>query len=467
MAAGAVLTADEVRTERVDARPASTREALLPATSAGRWLVAAILAGALGLRLAAVAADGVYVPQNDAVDFDRIATSIANGEGYGDAILLGAKGPTAYRAPLYPATLAAVYVVAGDHSWTAGRVANAVIGVALVAVIGLVAAQLWGRRTAAVALAIAAVHPTLLLFGSGLQSEPLLALLLLGAVAAALEHGRRGGNGLWWPVTAGALAGLAALTRETGLLLVPLLAVLVWRASPVRGRRRLAAPAAVLAVAVATVVPWTIRNAVALDAFVPVTTSGGYTAAGTYNRSSLDHELTGVWMPPERDPALREVILAAAPFDEVELDRLLRSEAIDFVGNEPTAVPKVLFWNVVRLFDLQGPGHALDYATYVPYPQGLTRAAVYGSWVLGALAVGGLVVFRTWRRVPWPVLAFPALAIVFHGLVSGEIRYRASFEGFTVLLAAAAVVALLDRKGGGPAPFRPLIHARSQNGRRG
>src|SRR6266568_1042008 len=183
-------------------------DGVLPTTGRGRSAVIAVLALALGLRIGAVYSYHHYVPLTDAVDFDRIATSLADGHGFGNAILLNAKGPGALRAPLYPFSLSLVYDVFGDHKWTMGRLANAAIGTVLVGLIGLIGAQLWSRRVALVAMFLAAVHPALIVIGSGLQLEPLLVTLSLGALAAALQH-RRATRGLWWPATAGLLMGLA------------------------------------------------------------------------------------------------------------------------------------------------------------------------------------------------------------------------------------------------------------------
>lgn len=369
-----------------------------------------------------------------------LATSLAGGDGFGEAALPFTDGPTAYRAPLYPLTLGAVYAVFGDHSWTAGRLANAAIGTVLVGLIGLVAAQLWSRRVGAVALAIAAVHPTFVLHGSGLQLETLLATLVMAATAAALQH-RIAPRGLVWPAVAGVLVGLAALTRETGLLLVLALGLVVWGGA----RRSLRAPAVVAGAALLVVAPWTVRNAVQLDAFVPISTSGGYSFAGTYNQTSLDHpEFTGIWLPAEQDPHLRDVIVERAPMTEVELDDVMRGEAVDFVLDNPGAMPRVAFWNTVRLFDLDGPRHALHYAPFVPYSLSLTRAAVWASYAVGLAAVVGLAA-KALRRTPPAVFVFPALVIVLHAFLSGTIRYRASIEPFTVLLAAFGVVAVVDR----------------------
>ncbi|MEY2570979.1 MAG: hypothetical protein QOE63_1329, partial [Acidimicrobiaceae bacterium] len=250
------------------ARPVALEaERALPSSRRGRWFVVAALALALVLRLGVIAADRSYEPLNDSQHYDLIASSLAGGHGYGDAVLLGATGPSAYRAPMYPVVLAAVYAVFGEHSWTAGRVENALIGVALVALIGLVASQLWGRRVGAVALLLAAVHPTLMLFGSGLQLEPLLASLVLASIAAALQHRRT--RQLSWLIAAGVLIGLTTLTRETGFLLIPVVALLVWDRSRRPSLATLRAPLAVALIALLTIAPWTIRNATQLHSLVP------------------------------------------------------------------------------------------------------------------------------------------------------------------------------------------------------
>lgn len=424
---------------------AAMGDRLLPGTQRGRWLVVAVLALALALRAGVVLADDGYQPVNDSLHFDLIATSLANGDGYEPA-LFGMEGGGSYRAPLYPTSLAVVYAVFGDHSWTAGRLANGVLGTALVALIALLATQLMGRRVGAVALVLAAVHPTLILYCSSLMSEPLMATLVVAATAAAIQHRRRP-EGLRWALVAGVLVGLAALTRETGLFLAPGLALLVW---PTPRRLGGLAPAFGLALAaVAVVAPWTIRNAVQLDAFVPISTSGGYTFAGTYNQTSRDNPRDpGIWMPPEVDPAMAEVIASIEDPNEVSVDRELRRAALEFVQDHPGYVPEVLFWNTVRFFDLQGPRSALEYAPYVPYSVGLTRVAVYASWVVWLLAIGGLAAGAA-RRVPRALWLFPSLVLVLHIAMTANLRYRAVLEPFAVLLAAFAITQLIDRRRAG------------------
>ena len=196
----------------------------------GTRIALALLVGALIIRVAFVLATPNYALVHDALDYQRHAVSIADGHGF--ALSYGR--PTAFRPPAYPIFLAAVYLVTGpDVEW--GRIANAFVGVGIVALIGVIAFQLWGRREALVALALGAVYVPLILVGQAIMSEPLFVLCLLGAIACAA-------SALAWVVAAGVLMGLAILGRANAIILAAAarrrgLAGLEAGARPLRGRR--------------------------------------------------------------------------------------------------------------------------------------------------------------------------------------------------------------------------------------
>jgi 4-amino-4-deoxy-L-arabinose transferase-like glycosyltransferase len=424
-------------------------DSVLPVTRRGRLFVVAVLVLALALRLAVVAKiRSSYVPLNDAAHFDDIATSMANGHGYGNFPIPPAIGTGAFRSPLYPVALAAVYVVAGDHSWTAGLLQNALLGVLLVALVGLVATQLWSRRVGAIAMAIAAVHPTLILVGSSLQLEPLLVVLSLAALAAALQH-RRSPRGLQWPIAAGVLMGLAILTREVGFALVPCIAWLLWPARTpeerARGRAVLAAPIAAVLIAGLVVVPWTIRNAARFSAFVPVSSSSGFGLAGTYNEVSLHNR--GEWIRPYDDPHLLSVMAALDQPNEADVDKALRSAATDFAREHPGYIPQLAMWGTIRLFDLDGGAYDRHIAEFVPYPRWLTWLSILATYPLLIAAAFGAFTKRA-RQVPFaiwlmPLLVYASIAL----LLPANVRYRASIEPFTVFLASVALLPIIERLG--------------------
>ncbi len=119
-----------------------------------------LVALALVLRLGFMLATPGYAPAHDDRDYDRLACGLVAGDGYtraGPATPPEGCGegptgrPTAFRPPGFPMFLAAVYTVTepiGIERWTAARVAQALLGTAVVALLGMVAWQLFGRRTA-------------------------------------------------------------------------------------------------------------------------------------------------------------------------------------------------------------------------------------------------------------------------------------------------------------------------------
>lgn len=411
-----------------------------------RIALAGILALALGVRVFVAFDVNSIAPQSDAADFDRHAISIASGDGYPQSQpVLGGPGPSAFRPPLYPLTLAGAYAITGtgDESdrWLGGRLQQALIGTAVVALIALIALQLWGPLTALIAAAIAAAYPPLIFAGTSLLTEPLFTALLLGGVAALLRY-RLADPRVRWLVAAGACAGLAALTRGNGVAVVVALALGAWVMRPRLALRSLARPAIVVATAALVVAPWTIRNAVELDAFVPLTTQAGFAAGGQYNdvAKRYDWRWVGPW-----DVAAFDALFAGDPPGEVALGRSLRDEAVDYAIDHPGAVPAVAWRNTLRVLSLRDPIELeRSSAPVVGEPRGLAEAGVYSFWALALLAVAGAFTAAA-RRIPgfvWAIIPLLLLSIVF---VGGSARYRAPLEPLVVLLAALAVAWVVAR----------------------
>ncbi|HWF51029.1 MAG TPA: glycosyltransferase family 39 protein [Solirubrobacteraceae bacterium] len=256
--------------------------------------MALILLAALAARVAVVQATPDYRPIGDARFYARLASGVARTGDY--AVSSGAggtHGPTAYFPPGYPYFLAAVEVLdghrgAGPGSVHPARLVQAVLGTVTVALAGLVALELFGPAVALITLALAAAYVPWIALGATLMSENLLVALELGALCAALRARRPAPprRRAAWLILAGVLAGVATLTHENAVVLLVPLALAVWPAVARWSPRALAAPAAVILVAVLTVAPWTIRNAVVMHRLIPVADENGFTLAGTYNRAS-------------------------------------------------------------------------------------------------------------------------------------------------------------------------------------
>lgn len=398
-------------------------------------LIAVVLA-ALLVRLGALAATPGLTLNNDPADYSQIAHSIAHGHGYPPSRVVPAGGPSAFRPPGFPFFLAGVYKLSGD-SLTAARVAQAVLGTVAVGLIALIALELWGPLVGLVAGLLAAVFPPLIIDGMSLLSEPLFVACMLAAIFALLRW-RRGGR-IPWLVAAGVLTGLTILTRQNGeLLLLPLLFA-ARRSGSWRRLRSYVAPALLLACTAAIVLPWTIRNAVELHGFVPVSDQDGYTLAGTYNPTS--RAASGLWLVANHDPATARVIARHARSGELALDNQLRTQARKFALAHPGYLLTIAFHNTLRLFNLGGTKFERD-AARGDYNLGpnWARLMTFGLFPFLVLAIAGLFT-RATRRAPAWFWAIPILMWL-PIMVLATNRIRAPIDPFLLLLGALALTEL-------------------------
>jgi 4-amino-4-deoxy-L-arabinose transferase-like glycosyltransferase len=237
----------------------------------GRWRTRLtwVLILAAATRAALIIATPHFTLFGDPADYERWAVSLATGHGFPTTSIASPGTPSAFRPPGYPLLLAAVYAPLGVHP-LAGREIGALLGVLTVGLIAALGRRLGGERIGLWAGVIAAVFPPLVATSGTLLSEALFLPLELALALVLLELGRR--PSLRWPVAAGVLCALAVLTRAVALPWVIVAMVAAWR-SGARWRWVCALAAAY----VVLMVPWSVRNADVLHAFVPVTTEGGYT----------------------------------------------------------------------------------------------------------------------------------------------------------------------------------------------
>jgi 4-amino-4-deoxy-L-arabinose transferase-like glycosyltransferase len=399
-----------------------------------RWPLL-ILALALVLRVAQVAATRDWQPVSDPADYVRHAASIAHGHGMADSFLPGG-GPSALRPPAYPYFLGGVFALSGD-SYTGGRLASALLGVVSVALIGVIALLLWTRAAAVVAMAIAAVYPSLVLLSGTLLSESLGLPLVLALLALVLAY-RDEPRPRWVAPLAGLLFGLALLDRPALAAFGVPLVVGLW-GRPWRSPATLRAPARALAVAVLAVVPWTIRNAAEFDAFVPISTQSGFLVGGTYNATS-DHDPVnpGAYRPASFDPALRP-ILADKSLDENQVSKKLSTAGRDYAKDHPGYVPRVFWWNGLRLVGAERPWpNAKATYQFQGIGSGYAKLALVAWYVLAIAAVAGLAL-GAGRGAPWWLWVVPLLLFVSVIAISSDLRYRVPIEPFLIWPAAVAL----------------------------
>ena len=246
------------------------------------------------------------------------AMDIAHGDGYrrfGEA--------TAYFPPAYSFVLGAVFWVVRhtplpDDLPAAGLALNLVLGVASVALVYRLGARLFDRTVGLAGAALVAVCPSLVFYTGVFFSETLFVFLALAALVVLADHERALGR---WPaarlVVFGLLVGVASLTRTIGLVMLVALVVAAW-AGGAGPRAALGQGAIALAAALVTIAPWTVRNALVMDAVIPIATNTGPDLCIGHNPDATGAFLINVYCqgPQRGSPQDQEVASEHSGFRE-------------------------------------------------------------------------------------------------------------------------------------------------------
>ncbi len=245
------------------------------------------------------------------------------------------------------------------------------------------------------------------------MGEPLAATLLSGAVLSMLWAAERGARLPW--LLPGALFGALALVRPEYLGVAVLVSLVVFAKDLEGDWRTSGANALLLLAGVAVVVaPWTIRNAIALDRFVPISTGGGQVLfAGTYLPSDGDPERVGAEVV-ERHPdlfgpraaqrlRLEQILarLATQRYPGVETDQALsrmgREQLWDDISEQPVEYAGFVAAKIGRIWS-----HG---------PRDVMREPVWEAlhWVLVAFGLLGLIVLARQRR--WEALLLATIFV--------------------------------------------------------
>ena len=312
---------------------------------------------ALAVRLAATAAGGSATPGfGDAGRYLFAASELARTGRYPDRT-----EPFFFRPPAYPLFLVGATLGRPEERVAWAKAWNAVLGAAAAVLLATLSMRIFGRRPVALATGIAAaLHPSLVLLSTDVQSEPLFLVFLLSSGLLLLSAADRASAR--HALFAGALLALAALTRPSALALAPLLAAPLFdRRTPGRSRLRIAAAA--LAGLALALLPWTLRNAARFHELIPISDAGGVSlyagnsswtrrfyavrTRGEYERwlADFDRDLRerlasiergGAVSPGRRSAAFARMAIGEARADPGAALRLLARKAWHWVRPYPT-----------------------------------------------------------------------------------------------------------------------------------
>jgi len=332
---------------------------------------------------------------------------------------------SAHWPPGYSAVLSTAFAIFGATLITA-KALNVALAAAACALTYALGARAFGRREGLLASAVLALCPGQIYFATLVMTEVFFGFLFLSFVALVA----------WWTladaeasslklIALGVLAGAAVLTRAEALIFAATLPPL-WLLAQPRWRRPLRYGAAFTAGVVLAVAPWTVRNAVRFDDFIPIRSGSGGALSSALDPNYRNREggILGQ-APPLRETA-GHMLRHPWELAPLELDKLG-----DLYGNDRDGVAWILHERPPI-----GPEAADRWATL---------ANLYFFVVLAVAVSGAAFVFRRHDRwhvaIAWGVLGWTAAEIVFWP----ESRYHFPVVPLLAILAAAAAARAWDR----------------------
>ena len=400
-----------------------------------RRLLLLILAAGLFARLIYLGLMSSIPLTGDAPGFHHSGTLFSEGKFFWGDLPWGEDHISAWKAPGYWLWLGVIYSVFGPVWQMAALVQLIVCGTAVILLTWLLARRLFNCWIAIAAAAIAAVYPTMVQFEEMLFVEAVVLpmTLLLALLVLTGEQTTRRLIGI------GAMLGALMLLRPSSFYLLPGLLAVWW----IRGGFVQAIRTTAIAVAcmIVVIVPWTIRNAIVFDDFIPISMQD-MAIAGTFNDESANHpDFPYAWLPEtERD---RDVL--NPPSGETPTEPEIRDELIergrDYIAEHPDAVPKAIFWNgITRLWDVRRPSNVLHDAPLEGRRRSVASVGLAMYYVLVPLAILGLWRLRRSHRGFVAFFILTAFAAIFVFSIAATTRYRVPFEPFIVMLAVAGVL---------------------------
>jgi len=276
-----------------------------------------------------------------------------------------------------------------------------------------------GPRAALAAGWLAAVYPPLVWTPAFVWSETLFSVIAL-ACAAVLSLDERSPGPL---LTAGALAGVAVLTRPAMLFFLPLVAL--WLAS----RREWRGLVLLLLACALVILPWTVRNAREYGRFVLVASEGGITFwTGNHPLAIGEGDLAANPQLKRENVALRARHPGLTP---EQLEPVYVRDALRFIREQPGAWARLLvrkaFYTVVPV----GPSYRLHSPLYL-------GASVLSYLAVLPFALLGLVRLARARRLPVPLLLLAASSVLVCLVFFPQERFRIPVVDPTLLVMAAS-----------------------------
>ena len=379
---------------------------------------------------------GSQVRYADEADYLRLSQHLAaNGMYSQDGV-----NPSAFRPPGYPYLLGLVREI--WSSVTLLRSLNVLFAAVVVVGVWWLARRIGGNAAATLAAPVMALYPIAFYTMGALYPQTMGAALFIAGLVALVQV-YDGRHTTACTIGCGLAFGLLVVTIPTFALALGV--SVVWLAVT---RRTLLVPLAILLLAAVPAVGWAVRNQVVMHELIPMSTNNGVNLllgnsehAGP--RSGVNVDLSSYYDSIDRQQ-----------LDEVQTDRALRGDAIDWIKANPGRASVLYAEKTLNYFapfdelatgsENSGAQRLLGLVTYLP---------------LLVLFVIRLLSWRRYRFDPVEtllvllyVLAAPAQAIFFT-----RVRFRVPFDPLLIVVVAAFAAHWLESRSTERSPEPGLV----------
>jgi hypothetical protein len=307
----------------------------------------------------------------DGPDYDTIALQIAHGNGfslnwdspeyrapylaqpelYQGLLLRTGTAPTTLRPPLFPAVMAAIYVIFG-RQFGLVRIFNCLV----MALAGVVTFRVLARRFGALpgllGVGLFALDGRLRSYAPQVMTES-LAVLLLALVTWGLFRFASERKTAWVTLT-GIFAGLAVLDRSIFIFALPFLALSLYAIIYLHEKKlwnvaALRQAGLLLGLALLINAPWMIRNCLVTQAFYPLGTQGAANLYSGYSDIALQRK--GVWFSMTSGGFFKDLALTHKGLDyELAIAKYSQSLGMEWIKQNWPKLPQLAFDKALDLW---------------------------------------------------------------------------------------------------------------------
>ncbi|MCB4790794.1 MAG: glycosyltransferase family 39 protein [Elusimicrobia bacterium] len=345
----------------------------------------------------------------DATEYERYAVNLLSGKGY--VYDIGGIESYARRPPLYPFLLAFIYYVFG-HSFVVVKIVQAVLASVTNVITYSILLKFTGNKATAFISGLFSSIYFAYIYGVYMHlADGLFTFLLVLSVYLLIISNEDKMPGY---LLSGIVLGLATLTRPTTLILPVIL--LPWFIFKYKNKA-VKIFSAYLVGFVCLIAPWTIRNYLVYNAFIPVQTRSGENFWASNNPWSKG-----------RCNQQHNDIENIKDLSELEKDKRMTKWAVDYLKGLSTV-------QFCKLYFLKAASFVYPFMCEYSFKYDPTFGMIIPFWFYGMYLTIKSKDLQGWLFL-LILLTFFMFTLIYYG---GEIRFRMAYSPYIIMLSSIGI----------------------------